>query len=374
MNGSAVPFMRSAERDGLVVLSDPEEAAVVGARLFAQATRVGVFGRREWYRTVARHGLAAGASACFAVWPDRDDPTAIFPMQRLAGGGLQSLTTPYTCLYAPLLDAGLDTAAIGRAGLAFGRFCRRSAQTRLDALDVDWPGLEPLLAGMRHAGLLVQRFDHFGNWHEPVAGLSWRAYLDTRPGALRETVRRKLKKAERDPAVRIDIVAGLDGLDDGIDAFESVYRRSWKEPEPFPEFNAGLMREMAPLGLLRLGILRVDGEPVAAQMWLVENRRAMVLKLAHDEAYKAVSPGTVLTAAMLRRLLDEEAVGEIDFGRGDDPYKRQWAGRRRQRIGVILVNPLRPGGWATLGRHALGQGRRAARSLVRRDRQSGHRS
>jgi hypothetical protein len=213
---------------------------------------------------------------------------------------------------------------------------------------------------------MVQRFDHFGNWHEPVAGRSWRAYLDTRPGALRETVRRKLGKAERDPQTRIEIVAGPDDLEDGIAAFESVYRRSWKEPEPFPEFNAGLMRRTARLGLLRLGILRIGGEPVAVQLWVVDNGRATVLKLAHDEAFKPASPGTVLTAAMLRRLLDDERVTEIDFGRGDDPYKRQWASERRQRIGLLLINPLRARGLATLGRQAAGRGRRAALSLAER--------
>ena len=41
---------------------------------------------------------------------------------------------------------------------------------------------------------------------------------------------------------------------------------------------------------------------------------------------KRYSPGTVLTAMMLRRLIEEEGVSEIDFGRGDDDYKRGWGG------------------------------------------------
>jgi CelD/BcsL family acetyltransferase involved in cellulose biosynthesis len=94
----------------------------------------------------------------------------------------------------------------------------------------------------------------------------------------------------------------------------------------------------------------------------VERDRATVLKLAHDEALKAVSPGTVLTALILRRLLDEEHVAEIDFGRGDDPYKAGWAGVRRQRIGLVLANPRHPRGIAFLGRHAMGR----ARAMLRR--------
>jgi CelD/BcsL family acetyltransferase involved in cellulose biosynthesis len=62
---------------------------------------------------------------------------------------------------------------------------------------------------------------------------------------------------------------------------------------------------------------------------------------------------------MLQHLLDQEHIVWIDFGRGDDPYKRLWAGERRQRIGVVLANPRHPRGLAFLARHALGRARQA---------------
>jgi hypothetical protein len=117
------------------------------------------------------------------------------------------------------------------------------------------------------------------------------------------------------------------------------------------------MRETAAAGLLRLGIWRIGGTPVAAQLWILELGTATVLKLAHDEAFHADSPGTVLTALMLRTLLDGAQVDTIDFGRGDDAYKQGWASQRRQRIGVVLVNPRRPAGMAFLARHKLGRAR-----------------
>ena len=362
MNGSAVPITPCARQDHLAVFLDPRAALADLARFGSLGA--GLFASRCWYEVVVDHGMAAGARPQFAVWSDRAGPALIVPLQRLADGQVQSLTTPYTCLYAPLLAPDLGPAAIQRAGLALGRFCRASAKVRLDSLDAGAAGLEPLLAGVRRAGLVIERFDHFGNWHEPVAGLSWQAYLGARPGALRETVRRKLARFERDPAGCVEVVTGAAGLDGGIAAFEDVYQRSWKEPEPFPAFNAAMMRAAAPLGLLRLGILRLGGKPIAVQFWIVQDGVATVLKLAHDEAFKPVSPGTVLTALMLRRLLDQERVAEIDFGRGDDPYKRQWTSQRRQRIGLLLINPLRPHGMAALGRQTLGRWRRAARSLV----------
>ena len=92
-----------------------------------------------------------------------------------------------------------------------------------------------------------------------------------------------------------------------------------------------------------------------AQFWIVEHGRATVLKLAHDEAFKAHSPGTVLTAWTIRHMIEQEHVTELDFGRGDDLYKQGWATNRRQRIGLMLINPRFAGGMMALARHTVGR-------------------
>ena len=128
-------------------------------------------------------------------------------------------------------------------------------------------------------------------------------------------------------------------------------------PEPFPLFNAALMRATA-LGTAAAGPLSAQRRPVAAQLWVVDDGRATVLKLAHDQTAKVASRHCA-HRLMMRRLLDHERVGWIDFGRGDDPTSRLWASQRRQRIGVVLANPRQPRGLAFLGRHALGRARQA---------------
>ncbi|MBV8592001.1 MAG: GNAT family N-acetyltransferase [Acetobacteraceae bacterium] len=247
------------------------------------------------------------------------------------------------------------------AGYLIGRFLRRWAVIRLDALAPEDPEWRPLTIGLRRSGLLSYWFDHFGNWYQPLQ--TWPDYLAARSGSLRETIRRKTKRL----AWEIEILDGTERLEHGIAEFETVYNRSWKEPEPFPAFNPALMRLAAARGMLRLGISRFEGRSVAAQFWIVEklpgHHRATVLKLAHDEAHKAQSPGTVLTAFMIRALLERDAVQEIDFGRGDDPYKRLWAGIRRQRKGLLLINPRRPRGLSNLALTAAGAVRRRLRRI-----------
>jgi hypothetical protein len=99
--------------------------------------------------------------------------------------------------------------------------------------------------------------------------------------------------------------------------------------------------------------LRARRPRYAAQLWIVWHGRAILYKLAHDRSCAALSPGTVLTMRVLERLLDEERVGELDLGAGDDAYKQLWASRRRPRCGLLAFDPLTLRGAAGTLRHAV---------------------
>lgn len=344
---------------GIMVYDRLLDMPAAARGLFDRAAGHDLFDSEAWYDTVLTAAMPPDAAPRFVLCHAGATAVVLVPMQsQRHGHALSSLTTLYTCRYQPLCDAAADTMALRAAFTAFARYCRQWATVRLDALDSNAPWIAALHDGAAAAGLSVRRFDHFGNWHERVAGQGWADYLASRPGSLRETIRRRTTRAARSGA-RFELVTGGTALEPGIGAYQSVYARSWKPDEPFPQFNPTLIRAMAAKGLLRLGIYWQDNHPIATQLWILDRGKAMVLKLAHDEAMKADSPGTVLTAWILRHLFETEQVADIDFGRGDDPYKRLWARERRQRIGLVLVNPRHPRGLAFLGRHALGRLRQA---------------
>lgn len=321
---------------------------------------------RAWLEATLEAALPAGAAPKLvlveaAPGSPAPKPLALVPLLRTPGGAWQSLTTPYTCLYGLAGDPALDGAGWRGVGRAVAPLLRRHGPVLMEALDPEARGFAAFLHGARSGGLVVLSYANFGNWHERVAGLGWQGYLASRPGALRETVRRRLRAAERDGSIRVQVAREPAEVPAALDAYEAVYRRSWKVPEPFPRFNAALLPRLAAAGWLRLGVLWRGGEPIAAQYWTVWQGVATVLKLAHDDAHKALSPGTVLTALMIRRLLDEDGVEELDFGRGDDGYKAGWVAQRRQRTGVVLANPLRPAGLLAVLRHGAGHARRGWR-------------
>ena len=316
----------------------------------------GFFASRLWYDTLLRHALAPGEQAlCLRAG------AVTLPLLR-RGGRLSNLAGPYTLDWRPLAAPGTDATALREAGRATAAWLRARPPLLLDTIDPALPLLAPWLAGLRVGGVAALRFDHVLNWHEDLPGDSgWAAYLAARPPELRTTIRRRTARCLRAMDFAC-LAAPGPALEAGIAAYEAVRAASWKPEEPFPALDGALMRAAAAAGLLRLGLLtrRSDGAPIAAQYWVLDRggRRATVLKLSHVEAERQASPGTALTALMIERLLDGDGVRALDFGRGDDPYKRLWVATPRRRIGLVLASPLHPAGLAAIARQGLGRLRR----------------
>lgn len=191
------------------------------------------------------------------------------------------------------------------------------------------------------AGWWVKRHDAFGNWHHACAGECFADYLAARPAALRHTLQRKQRRLTGPSAAAgaLRILTRPEEVAGGMDAFETVYARSWKPQESHPGFIRAWALACARQGWLRLGILDWQGEPIAAQFWFTLDGRANIFKLAYDDRHRALSAGTVLSAAMFRHALEVDGVHEIDFLAGDDAYKQDWMSARRQRVGLLLTDP-----------------------------------
>jgi len=211
------------------------------------------------------------------------------------------------------------------------------------------------------AGLSVHSYFAFGNWYEPVRQ-NWPDYLKDRSGQVRSTIKRNAKKFAAEGG-RLELVQGDDRLEEGLAAYQAVYAHSWKVPEPFAGFVPELIRLCARRGWLRLGLAWLGEKPVAAQLWIVANGRADIYKLAHDEACKALAPGTLLTAMLMEQAIDVDGVREIDYLIGDDAYKAAWMSRRRERFGLVAYDPMTPRGLLGLLRQTLGTAWRRLQAL-----------
>jgi hypothetical protein len=327
-----------------------------------------LFTSLPWFESFVSAGLAKGAEPFFLILGDDETPWAILPCERPLSGpaSITGLTSFYSCDFRPVIAPETDRAAVACAlGRAVSQEFSHHPVFGFDSLDIAEPTIKPFLAGLSRPGRALLRYAHFGRWWEDVSGTSFADYMAARGGALREVIRRKGAKLRRNGAILTMIGPGdnPDAVERGIADYEAVYAASWKEPEPFPDFQPTLMRNLAAAGWLRLALCHIGDKPIAAQLWVLVGGTATVLKLAHDRAFDRQSPGTVLTHFAIGRLMEAETVRTLDFGRGDDPYKSAWTTNRTPHIGVLSVSYTRRPG--LILRHRLGAAVRALKARLR---------
>lgn len=318
-----------------------------------------VYDSIEWLKLTRAHVLSQ-VPLVAARARDASGRTAWLFLQDHGNGRAAAFASWYTLAFAPIF-AGLavptsDERPDLRAPLAAA--LARKLRARFDVISLAPMADEDRdVALLKHAfasaGWLALRAATTANWIAKTHEQPFARYWEDRPSRLRNTVERKRRRTQLEIAIydHFDPAAWAD--------YESVYRSSWKPAEGSPEFLRAFAERSGRWGSLRLGIARDAGRPVAAQLWTVDQSVATIHKLAHDEAAKAESPGTLLSAAMFEHVIERDRPAIIDFGTGDDAYKADWMDLKRPLYRLDLYNLRSPRGITAAG-HA------AARALVRR--------
>lgn len=324
-----------------------------------------LFYSQAWFDNLCAHGFTQAPTCHRAVANTNAGAVQLPLMQLTPGGHLSAQSNYYSCLYGPVGP----THALHEAGwtslVQEVRSLPGSAVIQLQPLNGDAEWLRELEGGLRAQGYLTSRFFCFGNWYQPVPGGGFAAYWSERPSALRHSVERGRRRLDKAGTWRIEInTSEKHDLDAAIEAYEAVYAQSWKQPEPCPGFMPGLIRTAAREGWLRLGVLRLNGRALAAQLWLVHGSKANIYKLAYVEGFQKLSAGSVLTAALMEHVMDIDRVQEVDYLIGDDAYKADWMAARRERVGLLACDMRRWRGWLAAGRHVLGRWRRSVKSIL----------
>lgn len=342
--------------DDLASLSPAERA------LFDQAEAKGYDLGLDWLRLLAAKAMQPSTEIMLYLVSDAaGNAVAALPLRREHGENrLLALANFYTARYAPLLQGEL--AEPGLAAV-FRRLRDEDAvpSITLFPMAVEQPEFAAALWALRQAGWLAFEYFCFGNWFLPLQGRSYAQYFQGLPPRLRHTLQRKSRQFQDLANARLEVITGADPLEPAIAAFDRLYRARWNKSEPYPEFIPGLIRLYAGKGQLRLGMAYFDGNPVAAQIWLVSHGRASIYKLAYDRSHAHLSVGTLLTNHLMQHVIDVDGVHEVDFLIGDEPYKQDWMSHRRERWGVVAYNPGTWRGWAGAAHE---RSRRAAKKAL----------
>ncbi len=312
-----------------------------------------------WFENLFLHGLEPAQSEVvtgkFLLARDLSTNYLVC-LPLLSGEKLTGLSNYYSSLYGPL-SWSPKTSHEGvqdpdpSLWHAIGKRLRQDRANwpviTFSPLDEQAPFFTQMFTALGRAGYWVDSFFCFGNWYLDVANQKFSAYFLTLPSLLRHNVERGQRRLSRHGAWCIDILQSPGPiLEAAIDDFVHVYNQSWKTPEPNVLFIPNLIRMAAGQGWLRLGILRLNGQAIAAQLWLVKGQKASIYKLAYDKSFERFSAGSVLTHEMMKSVIDIDQVLEVDYLTGDDAYKQDWMSHRRERRGIVAFHPgTWPGIW-----------------------------
>lgn len=268
-----------------------------------------MFDRLEWFRLVVQHTLHGTPLVLKA---SREGASCwIFLAQ--VGSSAEALTNWY-CLRYGAVTCRANGVQPPFEDLVDGLRQAGVSHLFMEPIATD----DPLPAALRQKRWLVKTEQVNVSWRIDTRGMRFDDYWATRPSKLRNTAKRKAKLASLD----LVVFKGFDAVAWGD--LEEVFAASWKKPEGSPLLIRDIAAQEGEAGTLRLGLAYKDGQAVAAQIWTIEHGVATIHKLAYREDAKELSAGTVLSVEMFRRALDDDKVDLIDFGIGNDAYKRDW--------------------------------------------------
>lgn len=347
------------------VLRQLDEIPSDVALLLASAERENVEAGLAWYKNLVKSVYPDHNGLSIYLLRRNDQVIALLPVlaQGQPGGHcIKALSNYYTTLYAPFFAPQVtahDLAVLLKT-LHDGQSALTSLQ--LAPMNPEARSYQLLLGALKIAGLPAFEFFCFGNWYLPVSS-DWSTYFCSRESKIRNTVKRT-GKAFATAGGTLELITGGSDVERGINAYLRVYAASWKQAEPYPDFMPGLIRACAERGWLRLGLAWLNGEAIAAQLWIVANSKASIYKLAYDKSEKKYAPGTLLTAMLMQHVIERDQVAEVDYLIGDDPYKKAWMSHRRERWGIVAYNPRTFRGLLGMSRELLGRAVKTAVSHV----------
>ncbi len=296
--------------------------------------QVNLFDRLTWFRLLWQH-CPPGEFPIIARTRAENCDAWLF-LTNVDGRNATALANWYTLSFRPVFTADVpeNTKTALLTALARRLGSGRSALSTITLSPVPERdgSVDIILKAFRRSGWYARSAPTAVNWTTDVAGKSFADFWAERPGEVRSTHDRKLKKS----GITVEIKTEFDP--ESWQEYQDIYDESWKGEEGSPEFLRAMFENEAKHGALRLGIARLEGRAIAAQLWTVEGGAAIIHKLAYRNDAAEHSPGTILTAAMFRHALDQDKVGFIDYGTGDDRYKAQWMTERNILHTVELYN------------------------------------
>ncbi len=160
---------------------------------------------------------------------------------------------------------------------------------------------------------------------------TWEEYLGSLTGKQRHELKRKLRRLGEAGEANYRSVKDVPGVQRTLDTFLKMFTESRQDKAtfmtaPMESFFRSLADTMARAGLLRLGILELDGLPTAMIMFFDYNGCIYLYNSGYDARYSSLSAGLLCKVLSIRESI-QEGKKRFDLLKGDETYKYHLGGR-----------------------------------------------
>jgi len=160
---------------------------------------------------------------------------------------------------------------------------------------------------------------------------TWDEYLAALTGKQRHEVRRKLRRLSEEGEVAYRFGGGDEVLPGLMDAFLRMFVESRRDKADFMtermrSFFMSLADVMNKAGLLRLGVLEMDAQPLAEIMCFDYNSCIYLYNSGYDPKYTSLSAGLLSKVLAVQESI-KQGKKRFDFLKGAEVYKHHLGGK-----------------------------------------------
>jgi CelD/BcsL family acetyltransferase involved in cellulose biosynthesis len=174
---------------------------------------------------------------------------------------------------------------------------------------------------------------------------TWDNFLNRLSKKSRYNVRKKQRTLGGAYNNRFYVIRDSRDLEKAIDITAQLHKKRMKMKgsknfsvsDDFWAFQLELAKKFVYKGWLFLGILEINGRPIASQYAFKFSNKIYHYQSGFDPNYKKYSVGLISIGQMIKNSI-YEGIKEYDFLRGKEFYKYHWANNEREIFSVYIVN------------------------------------
>lgn len=222
---------------------------------------------------------------------------------------------------------------------------RRDRKTKKNITLINIPDSSPTLSCLEEAAARNDFVCEGNRWEAaPVLGLPpcFQDYLNSLRRKDRHEMKRKARRMEKNPHVRIEYLTGPSRIISALPEFIRLHKNGGEDKKAFWEkrgithFFENLAFQLSRRGMAELNMLYMEDVLIGALFNLLYKDTVYFYNVAYHPEYSRYSPGIYLFFSRIKKAI-ENRKREVDFLRGQEKYKYAFGAKDRLLYQVKLT-------------------------------------